>query len=99
VYCLEAGEEEPEDPYTVVLGTLLVSHLFTRVLFDGGATHSFISPIATKKLACKIDEMDAQLCVATPVGSIYQTEVVVMNYPITIHNKVFPADLLLLEIL
>jgi len=33
-----------------------------------------------------------------PVGSIYQIEVVVRNCPITIHDRVFPADLVLLEI-
>jgi len=42
----------------VVLSTLLVNHPFTRVLFDAGATHSFINPITAKRLACKLDEMD-----------------------------------------
>jgi len=42
--------------------------------------------------------MDVQLCIDTPVGSIYQIESVVRNYPITIHDRVFPADLVLLEI-
>ena len=81
----------------MVSGTLLVNHLFTRVLFDAGATHSFINPVTVKRLVCELDETDVQLCVDTPLGSIYQTEVVVRDYPITIHNKVFPTDLLLLE--
>jgi len=56
---LEAGEEEEtEDPQTVVLGTLLVNHILTRVLFDAGATHSFINPATAKRLACELDEMD-----------------------------------------
>ena len=42
----------------MVLGTLLVNHLFTRVLFDAGASHSFINPATTKRLACKLDEMN-----------------------------------------
>jgi len=98
VYCLKAGEEEDEDPHVVVLGTLLVNHLCTRVLFDAGATHSFI-PATTKKLACKLDEMDVQLCVTTPVDSIYQTAFVVRNCPIAIHARVFPADLVLLDVI
>ena len=42
--------------------------------------------------------MDVQLCVATPVGSIYQTEVVVRNCYIILQDRVLPADLVLLEI-
>jgi len=98
VYFLEAEEEEPEDPHTVVSGTLLVNHLFTQVIFDASATYSFINLIIAKRLAYKLDEMDVQLCVSTPVGSIYQTEAVVKDSPITIHDKVFPADLVLQEI-
>jgi len=51
-----------------------------------------------KRLACKLDERDVELCAATPVGSIYQIESVVRNYPITIHGRVFLADLVSLEI-
>jgi len=59
VYCLEAGEEEEiEDPHTVVSGTLLVNHLFARVLFEANATHSFINPATAKRVACKFDEME-----------------------------------------
>jgi len=82
-------EEETGDPYTVVLGTLLVNYVLT---------HSFINPATAKRLACEPDEIDVQLCVAIPIGSIYQTEAVVRDCPIAIHNKVFPADLVLLEI-
>jgi len=41
--------------------------------------------------------MDVQLCVTTPEGSIYQTEAIVRNCPITIHDKAFPTNLVLLE--
>jgi len=98
VYCLKVEEDEPEDPHTVVSGPLSVNHVFTRVLFDTSTVHSFINPVTAKRLACKLDEMNVQLCVATPVGSIYQTEIVVKDWPITIHDKVFPIDLVWLEI-
>jgi len=66
---LKAGEEELEDPHAVVSGTLLVNDLFTRVLFD--ASHSFINPVTTERLACKLGNIDVQLCVTTGLGSIY----------------------------
>jgi len=45
VYCLEAREEETEDPHAMVPGSLPVNHLSTRVLFDAGATYSFINSL------------------------------------------------------
>ena len=56
VFCLEG--DEAENLTTTVLGTLLVKHLYAHVLFDSGATHSFVNPIFAKKLASKPNEMD-----------------------------------------
>ena len=58
MYYREAGEEELEGPRAIVLGTLLINHLFTRVLFDTGATHSFINLVTSKRLACKPEDVD-----------------------------------------
>jgi len=48
VYCIEAGEEEGEDPHAAVSGMFVVNTLPTTVLFDAGATHSFINPATAK---------------------------------------------------
>jgi len=67
-------------------------------LFDAGATHSFINPATARRLACLLDEMDTQLCVTSPIGSVYQAELIVRNCPIVIQDRMFTADLVLLEI-
>ena len=36
----------------VVAGTLPVCYLDARVLFDPGASHSFVSPIFSSKMGC-----------------------------------------------
>ena len=77
-------EEEGRDPHIVVLGTFIVNSLPTTVLFDAGATHSFISLAITKQLACAFEELDVQLCVSTPIGSLYQADLIVWNCSITI---------------
>jgi len=102
VYCLETkeGEEEEEggDPHTVVSGTFTVNTLLTTMLFDAGATHSFINLAIAKQLACAFEELDAQLCVSSPIGSSYQADLIVRNCSITIQNRIFFADLVLLGI-
>ena len=55
-------------------------------------------PQLRKDFLVRIDEMDVQVYVTTPVGSMYQSELVVRNCPVIIQDKVFPADLVLLGI-
>jgi len=95
---MEAGEEESEDPHAV-LGTFVVNTLpTTKVLFDAGATHSFINHATAKQIAYDLEEMDVQLCVTTSIGSMSQYELIARNCSINIQKKMFLADLILLGI-
>ena len=96
VFCLEG--DEVEDPTNTVLGTLLINHLYTHVLFDSGAAHSFVNHIFAKKLASKPNEMDVQLHVTTPLGSTYYTDVIFKNCAIHLEGRILPADLVQLDI-
>ena len=87
VYCIAAGEEEDENPHAVALGTFIVNTLPTKVLFDAGATHSFINPKIAKRIASHLDEMGMQLCVTTPVGSLYRSKLIVRDCPVIIQRK------------
>jgi len=95
---MKAGEEESEEPHTVVSGMFVVNTLTTKVLFDAGAKHSFINAVTTKQIACDLDKMDIQLCVTTPIGSMHQSELIARNCSVTFHEKMFLADLILLGI-
>jgi len=57
----------------MVSSMFLVNTLPTKVLFDVGATHSFINPATAKRIACAIEDMNVHLCVSTPIGSVYST--------------------------
>jgi len=56
VFCLEG--EETGDPTNTVSGTLLINHLYTRILFDSCTTHSFVNYEFANKLVNKSDEVD-----------------------------------------
>ena len=92
VFSLE-GEEA-----ATVSGTLLINHFYAHVLFDSGATHSFVNPVFAKKLASRPDEMDVQLYVTTPLGPTYYTDVIYKDCAVTLEGKVLPADLVQLNI-
>jgi len=98
VYCLKADEEGDEDPHAVISGMLFVNAIPVIVLFDAGATHSFINPDTASRMDCECTELDVQLHVTTPVGSIYHTERVARNCAIIISGRLFQGDLILLGI-
>ena len=98
VYFLEAEEEGDEDPHAVVSGMFVVNTVPVKVLFDAGATHSFINPTTAAQMTCVLEELDVCLCVSTPIGSTYQSEMVARNYVITIQDKPFFANLIRLGI-
>jgi len=68
VYCLEAEEERDEDSHAVVSGTFDVNTVPVKVLFEAGATHSFINPTTAAQMTCVLEELDICLCVSTPIG-------------------------------
>ena len=69
VFCLEPEEE---DPQAVVSGMLLVNTVPVTVLFDAGATHSFINLVAAARMDCKFENLEVPLGVTTAIGSVYQ---------------------------
>ena len=79
-------EEESEDPHAVVSGMFPVNTLPTKVLFDAGATRSFINPVTAKRIACVVEDINVHFCVSTPIRSVYPTDQIVLDYPIVIQN-------------
>jgi len=74
-------------------GMFIVDTLPTKVLFDAGATHFFVNPTTATRMACAFKELDVQLCVTTPIGSMYQSDMIARNCTITIQGRLFFADL------
>ena len=53
---------------TVVTGTLTICSKQALVLFDSGATHSFVSPSFALCLDMRFDVLKSPLTVLTPIG-------------------------------
>ena len=59
---------EAQDQPATVMGTLLVNSVPASVLFDSGASHSFISEDFAFMHGIKSEDMNASLLVHTPAG-------------------------------
>ena len=64
----------------MIRGTLLVFNFRATVLFDTGASHSFISSAFASGLGLEVDYLGSTLTVDTPVGGLVPLDRVCQNY-------------------
>jgi hypothetical protein len=91
VYALTPGDAATSNE--VVTGTLLISSRQATVLFDSGATHSFMSHSFSRDCNLMSEWLDVDLVVATPVGKTVVCTSVVRNCPISVQGHVMQANL------
>ena len=84
------------DQPATVMGTLLVNSVPASVLFDSGASHSFMSEDFAYKHDVKCEEMNISVLVKTPVGQC-QTSLVGINIPVEIEGMEFYASPIILK--
>ena len=91
------NQQEAEDNNEVVAGMVPICSVEARVLFDPGATHSFLSPRLAGRLGRKTGRLDTPLLVATPLGGSLEVRVVYRECDVSIGGYSLPADLILLD--
>ena len=72
------------------MGTLLVNSVPASVLFDTGASHSFMSEDFAFMHGIKYEEMNTAIVVHTPAGQC-QTSMVSHNVPVEIEGLESPV--------
>ncbi|XP_073046072.1 uncharacterized protein [Primulina eburnea] len=90
-------QEEADDANDVVAGTIFVNEMPAYVLFDSGATHSFISKRFTKKLRLTPELLVEPFRVATPTSKTIETHRVHRKCKICINEHLFQAELIQLN--
>jgi hypothetical protein len=78
-----------------VLGTFLVNSIPARVLFDLGASHSFVTEHFVKKGKLESTMMTRAMLVQIP-GSVVKTKDNCVDVPVVIHGVSFRANLIIL---
>ena len=66
VYAITPPVESADQP--VIQGTFLLSRLWARVLFDSGASHSFITTLVVIELGLEVETLEEPLYVSSPLG-------------------------------
>uniref|UniRef100_A0A2N9GS05 RNA-directed DNA polymerase n=1 Tax=Fagus sylvatica TaxID=28930 RepID=A0A2N9GS05_FAGSY len=95
VYALT--QQDANASNAVITGIIQVSSAYACVLFDPGATHSFVSVVFAKKHNLESIPLDIELCVDTPVGGVVIASDICKSCVTKIADRELVADLTLLE--
>ena len=66
VYAITPPNESADQP--VLQGTFFLSRLWARVLFDSGASYSFIAALVVIELGLEVEALEEPLYVSSPLG-------------------------------
>jgi hypothetical protein len=94
VYALVLGELE--GGLKVVTGTTPILGFEASVLFDSGATHSFVSLVLVRLSRLVVKILEPSLAVTTPVGKTVVCKHVVCKCLVSICRRVLPTNLIVL---
>ena len=82
---------------SVLEGTILWHGLYIRILFDTGASHSFISKGIVEKLKLDVSSLNNSLRVANPVGGCVTLEMKCSGVIICLFGYSFSCDLFIMD--
>ena len=88
--------EEVEEQPDAVISKFLVKSFTALVLFDTGASHSYISRGFVDKYNLPTQALRSPMLVTSP-GAEYMASLWCDRLPLRIGNYVFPSDLIVLE--
>ncbi|XP_017420441.1 uncharacterized protein LOC108330469 [Vigna angularis] len=83
---------------TFIISTCLLYGKSCCVLFDLGATHSFISKACVEKLGLTESEMQFDLVVSTPAAGEVRTSTVCVRCPIEVEGRRYKVNLICLPL-
>ena len=83
----------------VVAGTLSICSCEARILFDPGASHSFVSPIFASRMAWQASKILFSLSVATPLSDELKTDVFFPYCPVLVDGRELLTDIVMLDVI
>ncbi|WVZ10401.1 hypothetical protein V8G54_014931 [Vigna mungo] len=82
----------------LIIGSWLLRDQTCMVLFDSGATHSFISEECVERLGLSVERLHFDLVVSTPASGLIKTSNVCIRCPIVVEGRRFKVNLICLPL-
>ena len=95
VHAVTPQAESTDQP--VIQGTFLLSRLWARVLFDYGASHSFIAASVVIELGLEVKTLDEPLYVSSPLGTRARLEMICQGCELEISGTLLTVDLRIMD--
>ena len=97
VYAITPQAESAYQP--VIQGTFLLSRLWARVLFDSGASHSFIAASVVIELGLEVETLEEPLHVSSPLGIRARIGMICRGCELEISGTLLTVDLRIMDVL
>ena len=95
VYAITPPVESEDQP--VIQGMFLISRLWARVLFDFGASHSFIAASVVIELGLEVEALEEPLYVSSPIGIRARIRMICSGYELEISGILLTVDLRVMD--
>ena len=95
VYAITPQAESADQP--VIQGTFLLSLLWARVLFDSGASHSFIAASVVIELGLEVETLEEPLYVSSPLGIKARIGMICRGCELEISRTLLIVDLRIMD--
>ena len=82
----------------LVIGCYVISGKSCTVLFDSGATHSFVSESCVRELGLPMCELQFDLVVSTPTSRLVRTSSVCARCPVEVEGHMYKVNLICLSL-
>ena len=87
---------EPTDQLAIQ-GMFLLSRLWARVLFDSGASHSFIAASVVRELGLGVETLEEPLYVSSPLGTKMSVDLMCQGCELEISRIILTVNLRVMD--
>ena len=82
---------------SVIQGMFLLSRLWARIIFDFGASHSFIATSCVKELGLEVETLEKSLHVSSPLGTRMSVDMICRDCELEISRILLTVDLKVMD--
>ena len=82
---------------SIIQGTFFHFHLWARVLFDSGASHSFIAALCVKEPSLEVETLEKSLHVSCPLGTRVRVDKLCRDCELEISGILLTMDLRVMD--